>query len=162
MRQMLIIGGVILVLCGIGFVWLDHEWHKDHGVVIGMAAGNPQEGELELHIVVSMGMVTADIVPAGGRGGALLWDQWISDHFSLRDAAGKNVTFAREGHSTLISDQKAFNPEFFLRARVKAGQTYTLDYTPVAGEPRRCRNTFTVPPEGLPFQRAQFDPVKRK
>lgn len=160
MKQLVIISAVILIVCGIAYAWMQHEWSKDQGHLIGIAAGNPQGDELELHIVVSMAIVHADVLPTGGRGGAILWNQWITDHFELRDSAGKDVTFVRDGHSTLISDQQAFNPEFFLRARVRGGQTYTFDYIPVKSEGRHYRRVFTIPAEGLPFQRAQFDPVR--
>jgi len=160
MKQLVILSVVILVACGIAYVWMQHEWSKDQGHLVGMAVGNPQDGELELHVVVSMAMVRADVVPTAGRAGAQQWGQWIREHFELRDSAGKDVTFAREGHSNLISDQKAFNPEFFLRARLRARETYTFDYIPVKSEGRHYRHTFTVPAEGLSFHRAQFDPVR--
>jgi hypothetical protein len=161
-KQMLVTAAVILVACTVGYYWLHHYWSQDQGHLIGVALGNPRDGKVELHVVVSRGMVRAQAPPVAGRGGAILWDQWTRDHFDLRDSAGKAVEMTRMGHSTLISDQKACNPEFFLQAWLRAGERYTLDYVPVSTDPQRYRHPFTVPPEGRPFERAHFALVQAK
>ncbi len=158
MKQLLAVAFIILVLCGVVYVWMEHYGRQDHGQLIGMALGNPSGSEVELHVVISIGMTRMAVTDSQQRLSPARLD-WIPAHFDLRDSAGKAVTFSREGHSNLITDQQACNPEFFIRARLKANETHTFDYIPVAGESKRYRHRFTVPAQGQPFERAQFDLV---
>ena len=147
------------LVCFAGLMWIDHERSKDPGYLIGFTLGNPQDGVVELHMVVSMGMTrTEERRLASGEAGS--WDQWIRDHFELRDDSAQTVGLVLLAHSSLISERQAHNPEFFLKVKLQAGGTYTLDYIPRRAESKRYRHAFTVPAAGQPFKRVYFDLVE--
>lgn len=141
--------------CFAGIMWINHQRTKDPGCLIGFALGNPQDGVVELHVVISTGMTqTGDALPAAGSRG-----QWIRGHFELRDDSARTVGLVLLAHSSLISERQARDPEFFLEAKLQAGRTYTLDYIPRRAESKRYRHTFAVPAAGQTFKRAYFDLV---
>jgi hypothetical protein len=159
MKQAVVATGIILVLAALGYWGLHREWTKDRGHQIGYALGNPVNGDVELHVVVSRQM-TLTQGPRAVGGGVGSWVDWVKEHFELRDAAGQQIPMNRSGTSTVINEREAFNPEFYVWAHVRGGTTYTLDYIPVFGQPKRYRHTFTAAPEGQKFERIYFETVQ--
>lgn len=162
MKQAMIGAAVILMLAGLGYWLLQREWTKDRGHQIGYALGNPNNGDVELHVVVSRQMTLIQGPRPTPGGGSQSWVDWVKEHFDLRDAAGQQIPMSRCGTSTVINEREAFNPEFYVWAHVRAGTTYTLDYIPTFGGSKRYRHTFTVPPEGQKFERIYFETVDMK
>lgn len=158
MKQALI-GAAVILAVGFGtYAWLRHEWTKDRGHQVGWAIGKMNKDRGELHVIVTREMTIIE-GPRGMLGGAPQWQDWVKDHFELKDAAGQRVQMNRAGTSTVINEREAFNPEFYVNAGVRIGTTYTIDYIPVVGQPKRYRHTFTVAPEGKEFERIYFPTV---
>ncbi len=159
MKKLLVGMFLFAAAVGVGVIFLENEWHRDRGEQIGIAAGNPSSESLELNVVISRQMVTRDPPAHVAESGAVLWQEWVPAHFELTDQAGQRVSMQRAGTSSIINPRKAFNPEFYLTARVKPGGTYTLDYIPTVGATQRYRYIFTVPPEKMKYERVYFEPA---
>lgn len=126
-----VIAAVILVFIGAAVWWfIMHETMRDQGQWIGTAFGNAADSTIEMHALVDMGMVTRDRPRVDARGEPL-WNDWIADHWDLRDASGNAVGFTRIGWSTLIDDDKTIAvPEFYVKYTLQKGGQYTFDFTP--------------------------------
>lgn len=107
---------------------------QDPGFLVGYALGNPHDGQLEIHVVVSIPMIRNEglgsVALADGTRSMQTWDEWIAQHFRVTDESGRTVILRRAGFSSLITDQQANNPEFYLEGKVRAGATYIFDYIP--------------------------------
>ena len=103
MKQLVIGVVIILMLAGLGFWLLNREWTKDRGPQIGFALGNPIDGELELHVVVSRQMTMIQ-EPRVSTSGAQQWLDWVKDHFDVRDAAGQRLALNRSSTSIVRSN----------------------------------------------------------
>jgi hypothetical protein len=160
MKRLVIWSVVIFVACGAGAWWLNSIWSKERGFLLGFAYGQTEFDGFELHVIVAMPMVNIEGPRLDERTAAVLWDEWVEQHFDLRDDADNSLKLVRAGSfSSLIPDEKAGNPEFFLKAEVTPGVTYTLDYKPERAVPKRYRHTFTALTEGQPLQRLYFKTV---
>lgn len=123
-----------------------------------VAFGPPAGSTVELNLAVGMNLPRRD--PPKLKFAKIQWDQWVDEHFELKDASGAAVKLQRTNFSQLISDQKAGGtPEFFLKATVTPGANYTLDYLPVAGG-ERFRYAFTAPTAAQEAERAVFQVVE--
>jgi len=160
MKQMAI-GVLVIAVAALGVaVYLNREVSKEPGFMLGFAVGNPQSGQLELHIVVQGIMIRKQGPRLASNSAAPLWDEWIDQHFHLRDAAGNTLPLRKDGWSKLIDDRAAMNPEFFLKGTLQAGDSYTLEYQPYREERKVYRYQFTVPADGMPFSRPNFEPTE--
>lgn len=155
MKQMVAVVVVVAVLAVVGYTLLMREAERDDGFLVGFAVGSMNGPTGELHVIISREMTNIG-PPRRSPNGTVLWQEWAGDHFDLRGADGQSIRLVRAGTSSIIRDYQSFNPEFFLTAVVRVGDTYTLDYIPETGQPRRYRYTFTVPPDGLAFSRQYF------
>ncbi|HEY3244187.1 MAG TPA: hypothetical protein VGM03_12645 [Phycisphaerae bacterium] len=134
---------IIVGAVGGGFYLLLAKVNQDPGYAIPVAFGAPAGGEVEMNVAVSMLMPRRE-EPKLGRAG-LLWDEWVGDHFDLRDAAGTKLPLKRSDFSQLMTERQAGGtPEFFLITKLRPGQSYTFDYIPVMPAPR-YRYAFTAP-----------------
>jgi hypothetical protein len=158
----IVILGVILMVLGAGVWWFFmHETMKDPGNWVGLAFGNPEESSIEMHLPVELMTVTRDRPRVNDRGDPL-WDEWISQHFDLRDASGESVPFAQAGWSPLISEAKnKVVAEFYVKCTLQKGAKYTIDFIPRARtQPKnRYRYVFTAPSEPQDMKRMLFEPV---
>ncbi|HQL55087.1 MAG: hypothetical protein KA383_17630 [Phycisphaerae bacterium] len=163
MKQMFVGGAVLVLLVGglvaYGVRHLRAQFSGAEGFPVGFALGNAGSNSIELHVAVTHDMVKAD-PPTITPNGVLLWNEWVPQHFELRDAAGQSVRLNRAGTSVVINERKAFNPEFYLVARLTPGTTYSLDYIPYVGENKRHRHTFTATAAEQPFQRLIFETIR--
>ena len=148
---MVVLGGAAAA----GIWFLQHASAKSEGFAVGYALGNRRGDSVELHIVVSISMIRYQGPRATGSG-ATLWEDWIAEHFNVRDASGQKTTLQKAGWSYLINERQASNPEFYLIGKLRAGGTYTIDYIPFNDSTLHFSHTLTVPPQGQPFERRVF------
>ncbi len=155
------IGFAVLALAA-GFAlmtWNANEWSRDHGQWIGLAFDKPgANGVMKMHICVQQGLLMTD-PPKVTENGAVLYNEWVDDHFTLTDGQGQDIDIRRIAHSPMISDRQAMNVEFFLEARLTPGGSYTVDYIPVTTGTQRYRYEFSAPTAAQEFARENFDPV---
>ena len=163
MKPRVIVSVILIGACCFGGWYLYRQATEDPGLPISLAFGNLNEGEVELHVVVSIGMVATEglraLVLSDGAPSRQTWDEWIAEHFDLHDDSGQRVQLRRDGHSSLISDQQAHNPEFYLVGKLLVGVNYTFDYIPRRDWNIHHRQRFTAPAEDRPFQRLYFETV---
>lgn len=108
-----------------------------------LAFGAPNAAGTEMQFAVNMFLPKND--PPRLEHGVVLWNEWMNEHFQLRDSTGAAVQLQRLGFSTMLSDQQAGGtPEFWVKTFVKPGATYEFDFTPVLPGPK-YRHTLTVP-----------------
>jgi hypothetical protein len=156
MKIRAVVGLVIVVGCVAGGWYLLGRASEDPGFPMGIAFGNPHDGTIELHLVVELGMVRTEGLKAHPAGGLETWDDWIADHFDLRDSAGTKLQLTKDGWSDVIGQDQAKNPEFFLKGKLKAGESYTLKYIPRRAGLVKHRHSFTAPATAQKFQRVFF------
>ena len=157
-----LIGLGIVGLVGVGLVYWVASWStSDPGIAIAHAFGNPAEDTIELHVAVYMGPRTEPPRIDPDLSDLQLWQEWLDEHYQLRDDAGTTVEIERIGHSLLMPAHKVGGaPEFFLKAGLRQGTEYTFDFTPRRAEPNRYRYTFIAPAEGEGIKRKTFEPVE--
>jgi hypothetical protein len=117
---------------------------------------------VDMHIVV--GVALANVSAA--RDSSVKpknWDDWIRDHFSLTDSAGKKVTLRRQSNSKVIKAhevaQMVGTEEFFIAANLKVGQTYTLDYIGDLTTHKTYRCEVTAPSAPEKVQAYRLEPL---
>jgi len=132
---------------------------KDSGVSIQIAFGNATAKEIEIHVVVGVVMANQDRIKKGEK--IKSWPEWIQDHFDLQDSSGNELELARTNHSRLIKPHQIVGTqEFFMVAKLKIGEDYTLDYIPDTDEPQRYRSQFVAPSAAAKVRQCAFKPVK--
>ncbi len=159
-------GLIVLVLIGVavvvGFIWSASRMSADPGRTIALVFGVPDEETIEIHAAVAPGMVAAE-GPRMDRNGNVLWDEWIAEHFDLRDEAGDKVPMHRRNFSDLIPANKVVGtPEFYVAAKLRIGGRYTFDYIPLVRVGKRYRHTFTAPEDDTSVKRPNFGPVSEE
>lgn len=135
---------------------------EDTGFLVGHAFGNPtNEGEIEIHIVVSTAMVRREGAPLSPNNRLPLWNEWANVHFFLTDATGRRIDLKRENGSTVVDSRHVPGMvEFFLVGKLDKDQPYTLIYHPKSWETLRFRYSFTAPTEPVPFAMKKFETMK--
>ncbi len=148
----------LLVVAGlaVGGWYIYSRSNEDPGFALGMAIGNARNGEAEMHLVVELGMVRVEGLKPHPAGGFETWDEWVIDHFKLRDSSGKDVQLRKTGWSDVIGQAPASNPEFYLVGKVKVGGIYTLTYIPRREGLVKHTHSFTITEAGQKFQRVFF------
>ena len=130
--------------------------NADSGELVGIAMGPPRNGSVQLQVLTPMMMVRFD-GPNATPSGTIDWDGWVADHYDLRDAQNTKLTLTRIGlTSPQIKEAQAGSAEFIVGADLKEGQPYSLEVTPVVGEPKKYIHRFTAGP--LDFKRTNFLP----
>lgn len=161
MKQAMVAVVILIALVFAGYHFMEKEVTKDRGHQVGFAIGLPRGDLIELHVIVTRQMVTTEPPIAKGDAGVPDWIEWVNQHWCLRDANGTKLTMNRAGTSPIIADQKAFNPEFFVKADLQKGASYTLEYVPYRAGTSCYRHAFTASPDGQPFQRLYFETAPR-
>lgn len=151
---------VILTALSLGSLYwfLDRASRPIEGMYMPLGFGNVNGNEIQFDIAVGLIQVHAD----GPRvkNGVAQWDEWIDEHFDLRDATGNRVTFQRKGFSKLINDNTAGVQEFFLSTRLKTNTNYTLIYTLRAGDDKRYRYEFLSPTAAVEGERVSLQDIR--
>lgn len=129
-------------------------------MVVQIAYGNPATKMIEMHTNVGIAMVAMDPVQ-DEQGKKKDLNDWVKEHFTMTDAAGKNISFERRNNSNVIkSHQVLGTPEFFIVSRLVPGVPYTLDYKPRAKGPKVFRYKFTAPAQPEKPSQVSFDLVR--
>lgn len=150
--------GVIGLIAAIGSMLVVKKMNEDPGQMLAVAFGNPADGQVEIHTVVLMGMVAADPVRTDPISGYPYWDEWLEQHWDLRDADGDRIPLERSNHSAFINLKEAGGGfEFFLVGKVPQGDVCTFDYIPRKNEKRRYRHNFTAPSGDQKLKRYTFE-----
>ncbi len=129
---------------------------------IPLAFGNVSGPQVDMHIVV--GVALANVSAAKDPSlKSKSWDDWIRDHFSLTDSAGKKVTLRRQSSSKVIKAhevaQVVGTEEFFIVANLKVGQRYTLDYIGDVTTRKTYRCEVTAPSAPEKVQTYRLEPL---
>jgi hypothetical protein len=118
--------------------------------------GKTAGGAYEVHVGVEFTMVKVEGPKLKGPGST--WPEWVKEHFTLVDAAGKEITLTRTNHSRLVGGQGTW--DFFLSAPARPGATYTLTYKPRRDDPVCYRKEFKTSESGNDMARIMLDKVK--
>src|SRR5262245_14639472 len=124
-------------------------------VTLPVGYGKPTADSVEMHVAVSMFLPKKD--PPKLEHNIVQWDKWVAEHFQLQDSTGAAVQLQRTGFSNILSDrQSGGTPEFWLKATLKPGATYTFVFTPIVPAPT-YRHTFKAPTEPTDADWFSFD-----
>ena len=156
------IGGLgLLLFLVVTVYWLSASsgGGQDAAVPIQIAFGNLGPKGVEMHVVIGVVMANRDRIRKDG--GTPTWDEWVADHFELKDAAKNLVKIERSNHSNLIQQREVVGTqEFFLVTTLKSGQPYVFDYIPEVAKPGRVRHVFTAPASAAKVRMLDFQKVK--
>lgn len=145
MKNLLVVG---LVLGGgvlLGWYGLNSVTTQD-SFLVSIAFGFPKDGDIELHGVVSMGMSAQEPPRVDVKTLKPNWDEWVDQHFELRDAANQSVkVYFRTSTDVIPTNKIKGTAEGYFSAKLKQNTAYTLDYIPKRAEPTRFRHAFTAP-----------------
>ncbi len=149
----------LLVLAGVvvGMWWGASKVTTQDSFLVSLAFGFPKDDEIEMHVVISMGMTALEAPRLDPLKGKVNWEGWVTDHFELRDPAGEVVQlFYKSGSDVIPGNKIRGAAEGYLFARVKKGVEYTLDYTPKRAESTHFTHTFTAPSADVPVETPAF------
>lgn len=152
----------LAVIAVVGFWFTTRAMTKEGGRSVLVAFGNVVEDTIEIHTGVEMGMVRRE-GPRLDRQANPLWEEWVQEHWKVRDATGAELPIERIGQTLLIDVNKVPGaPEFFLKIKLQRGKQYTFDYIPARAESKCYRWTFTAPDSQKPMHRPTWEPAERK
>ena len=130
------------------------------GKLIAIAFGIAVEGEIEMHAIISSGMMTLDPPKMSVRG-KTLWQEWVDDHFAMFDDAGGTLPLKYKGSTDIMTDLELRGfQQGFVVAHLKQGIDYTMEYRPEAANGGRYRHSFTAPTDKVSLTRPLFKPVQ--
>lgn len=131
-----------VVLIGGMFFYFSANASKDVPT-LPIAYAAPNTAGVEMQFAVSMFLPKKD--PPRLEHNVVLWDEWINEHFQLRDSSGTPVKLQRLGFSTMLTDRQTGGaPEFWVKTILKPGATYEFDFIPILPGPK-YRHLLTVP-----------------
>jgi len=132
----------------------------DAGKLVGYAVGKPDANhQCQLQYVVGLMDTAADpptqtVSPTSTTPD---WNHWLSQHYVLKDDAGHVIDLKKGGFKSKdINENQAQTAEFIALATLEAGKTYTLEVTPIAGQPEKY--THTIEGAAKAFRRTNFEP----
>jgi hypothetical protein len=155
------IGGFgLLIFLVVTVYWLSaSSGGQDATVPIQIAFGNPRSAGIDMHVVIGVVMANRDRIRKDGS--TPTWDEWVADHFELKDAANNVLKLERKNNSSLIQQLEVIGTqEFFLVTTLRAGQSYVFDYIPDVTKPGRYRCPFTAPTSGAKVRMIDLQKVK--
>lgn len=153
---------IVLGLGALSYYWLTtYLPGRDHGHLIAYAVGSPGGGILEINVVIPFIMTRHDPPKLKPNGQFQTWNEWLEEHFELRDDTGKRVMLHNSDWANVIPKGKMVGtPKFYAVGPVEPDTEYTFVFYPEgSGQPKRYRHTFALSQEGKKFERAQFMPV---
>lgn len=155
-----IIAIVVLVGAAIAGGYALSKSAAGEGKLIGIAFGIPVEGEIEMHAIISSGMMTTD-PPKRNVRGKILWQEWVDEHFAMFDDAGGAIMLKYKSSTDIMSDLelRGFQQGFVI-AHLKQGVDYAMEYQPDSGEDARYRYSFTAPADAVSLTRPLLKPVE--
>ena len=148
--------GFIAVVAFVGSMALSREVVRDQGRLLPIAFGVSRDGAMQMHLGVPALVPVADPPELNARR-TPQWNQWIKEHFQLRDELGTGLRLRKKGTSGLmVGGTAAGDPPFVVWAELTKGGKYTCDYVPIVGDGRRYRYSFVVPREPGKVKRRRF------
>ncbi len=134
-------------------------------VELPLAFSAPSAGVSEMHVIVGVRQANPvrarDAQAAGEK--VRSWTDWVRLHFALLGPDGNKVPLERRNNSRIIKALDVANmvgtEEFFLVARVRPGQTYTLQFVEHIPGGRPCAVQVTVPSQAQAVRRYLLQPV---
>lgn len=155
-----VVWGGMLIVAFMGIFMGLKTINADSGKLVGFAVSAPDSNnECELQVVISL-MDTAMDGPqqtVSPTSTTPDWALWLSRRYVLKDAAGNVVDFKKGGFKSKdISEMQAGTAEFIALAKIEAGKTYTLEVTPVFGQPEKY--IHTIEGAAKEFRRTTFEP----
>ena len=149
---------IVGLAVGCGLYLYTQVWvAEDPGHLIAYACGNPKEGQVQIQVAVPYRMTRLDPPRVDEKGEFITWEQWIAEHFEIRNAAGELVHMQQAHFANLIPEAKVGTPDFYAVGSLAAGSPYTFDYLPLGiAQSKRYRHAFSVTDTGKPFERAHF------
>jgi hypothetical protein len=159
MKGLLVMLALAIVFAGVVVWWSSAQLEADPGEYIALAFGNPAEDEIQIDVAVSIAMPRREGPRVDQRSGAVYWQEWVDEHFDLRDDSAAKVRLMRSGSSRLMSDREvAGSPEFYLTGKLRPNAHYTFDYIPILADGLRYRYDFIAPGVATPMERRHFTP----
>ncbi len=157
-----VILAILIALVGSG-VWCGvmKKSMADEGIWLLTAMGNAHEKKVQVVVAAETGAVFRN-PPREDKDGNTLWEEWLTEHYEMRDDSGNLIPGSRIAHTSLVDEQKVKGlPEFFVLFTVEQGKAHTLDYllTSKKGNKIRYRHSFIAPDSTLPPERVTFKPV---
>jgi len=154
---------VLVVVLGGGVVlgwWGLNSVTKQDSFLVSIAFGFPKDGEIELHGIISLGMTAQEPPRLDPKLRGVNWDEWLTQHLQLRDAADQPVKVLYKSGTDVIPANKIKGAvEGYFFARMKQNAPYTLDFIPKRAEPMRFRHAFTAPAEAAQVETPAFQRV---
>jgi hypothetical protein len=158
MKGMLILLALALAFGGVGIWYMGHQMSEDPGEFIAFAFGNPKEDSIDMEILVTVAMPRREWARVDKVTGAVYWQEWVDEHFDIRDDNDEKVQLMRSNHSRFISAAEArTTPEFYLRGTLKPNTHYTFDYIPYRIGTLKYRYDFVAPAKEQPTERRVFE-----
>ena len=159
MAKAVVWGGTLIVAFAGIFMGLQ-VINADSGRLVGYAVSAP-DGNNECQLQVVIGLQDKFIDPplqtVSPTSTTPDWDLWLSRRYVLKDAAGNVVDFKKGGFKSKdINENQAGSAEFIALAMLEAGKTYTLEVTPVVGQPEKY--IHTIEGAAKEFRRTNFEP----
>jgi hypothetical protein len=162
MKALLVLLGLALIFAGFVTWYSSRKLEQVPDEYLAMAFGEPTNDRIQMDVAVSIGMARRDPPQPDPTKGPINWDQWVTEHFSLRDASGAELSFTRGSMSRLMTDQEVGgSPEFFLSCKLVPNKQYTFIYRPYLTYVETFRYEFTAPAAEVPMERARFRLVEK-
>lgn len=159
MAKAVVWGGMLIVtFTGIfmGLQMINADSGRQYGYAVGETDAN-KACELQLIIGIKDKFQDPPQPKLNSTSSTPDWDTWLSQHYELKDAAGNRVDFRKGGFKSKdISELQFGSAEFIALATLEAGKTYTLEVTPVVGQPEKY--ITTIEGGAKEFRRTNFEP----
>lgn len=163
-------GGGIALLLGLG-TWalmMNYMLGQPKVEQFGVAFGNASNGQIELHMVVSMLQSSTDMPTTrtlmDGTIAEQSRDEYVAEHFLIKHSDGSEamgeggypVKWKVTNRSPFIDENKFPIAEWYLIAKLNAGEEYHVDFKPHRDEPVVFRHTFVAPQAEEKMWRIEF------
>jgi len=151
-------GGLLAALAFVIWYAIGSKMSEDAGEAVPIAFAAPSKDVVMVEIAVSMFSYKND-GPRQINGRFQTKDEWVKDHFELKDASGNAVPLRRAEFAKALPSNVAGTPEFYLQADLKPGGSYAFDFIPYVDAGQRYRHQFTAPTDKFEADRVLFKPV---
>lgn len=156
-----VIAMLVLVAAGLAGWYAFSKATDDHGMLIGLAFGVPDDESIEMHAIIPLRMTDVE-GPRVNLRGEVLWQEWVESHFAMYDDAGTSLPLKFRTSTDIIPalDLRGA-PQGFVVAHIRQGVNHTFEHRPRMSEPKRYRYSFIAPDGEEPLTRPNFDPVEQ-
>jgi hypothetical protein len=151
--------GMLVVFFG-SLMWGMQVLNADHGELYGYAVSEADaSNEHQLQVIVSLLDTTKDppLTTVSPTSTTPDWNAWLAAHYVLTDSDGNRVDLKKGGFKSKdIDENQAGTAEFIALAQLETGKTYTLEITPIVGQPEKY--IHTIEGAAKEFRRTTFEP----